>query len=88
MGSLRAHWGRLIAVAGAVVAGGFALPLLAPPPDLEENRTLAGAPSLRDPTDIAAFRHAADASQHGCARQRPERRGRGSPRGRGVRDRG
>ncbi|HET6972262.1 MAG TPA: hypothetical protein VFH92_14130 [Phenylobacterium sp.] len=61
MGSLRAHWGGLIAVAAAVVGGAFALPWLAPEPDLQENRSLAPAPSLRDPTDIAAFRHAADA---------------------------
>ncbi|MBW8813774.1 MAG: hypothetical protein JF588_10145 [Caulobacterales bacterium] len=48
-------------MAGAVVAGAFALPWLAPPPDLDENRALAPAPDIRRIADLTAFRHAADA---------------------------
>jgi hypothetical protein len=61
MDSLRAHWAGLIGVAGAVAVGAFALPFLAPEPDLQENRTYAPAPRLRSLGDLQAFPRAADA---------------------------
>jgi hypothetical protein len=61
MGSLKGHWGRLIATCGAIAAGAFALPFLLPEPDLQENRAYAPAPRLHHLRDLAAFRHEADA---------------------------
>lgn len=59
---LRAHWGRLIGCAAAVIAGAFLLPRVIDPPDLDENRRLAEAPALPSrPGELTAFRKATDA---------------------------
>lgn len=59
---LRAHWGRLIGAAAAVIAGAFILPHLVQAPDLDENRPLAEAPAWPEgPGDLTAFRKATDA---------------------------
>lgn len=58
----RAHWGRLIGAAAAVIAGAFLLPYALQAPDLSEHRALAGPPAMpRTVRDLAGFRSATEA---------------------------
>lgn len=55
------HWRRLSALSVGTLAVAFALPHLAPPPDLQEKRALADLPPWpRRLSEFAAFRHGMD----------------------------
>lgn len=56
------HWRWLTGLTVLTLAAGFAIPRLAPPPDLTEKRALAGFPAWpRTPGGFAAFRKGVDA---------------------------
>ena len=67
---LRGHWWRLTGASLFVLAAAQLAPWFVRPPDLVENRVLAGAPPW-PPKDLDSYRKAADAWSPTTSHQGP-----------------